>query len=137
VRQQIVRTIQQAMANTVKTVSEEIAKEATRTVEYTVRQLQMSVDSAQRTLQGYQREVITTQWKVVGVSIFTTIVSCVLIFWLLLPKPTLPLTNEQVHHLASGMALDRIWPKLSKKEQNHFIELEGEHHHQTESDEGQ
>jgi hypothetical protein len=58
---------------------------------------------------------------VMGVSAFATIVTCLLLVWLIIPKPTLPLTSSQIMNLRSGQLTN--WPKLSKKEQQHWIEL--------------
>jgi hypothetical protein len=64
-----------------------------------------------------------TQWKVIGIGAFTTIVTCLLLVWLIIPKPTLPLTNSQIMNLHSGQLTNKVWPKLSKKEQQHWLDL--------------
>jgi hypothetical protein len=67
-------------------------------------------------LTQYEGEIIATQWKVISISVFTTIVTCLLLVWLLIPKPTFPF--KQIKYLNSGMMMELFWPKLSKKEQH-------------------
>jgi hypothetical protein len=49
--------------------------------------------------------------------------------WLLIPKPTFPLNNKQIKYLNSGMMMELFWPKLSKKEQQHWLELANQIEH--------
>lgn len=44
-----------------------------------------------------------------------------MIVWLLMPKPTLPLTSNQLRYLVTGETFNEIWPKLSKEEKARFI----------------
>lgn len=129
VREQIRVSIQNAISSSAKTIGEEIGKEANRATENTVRQLANATEKTEQTLRHYQSEVITTQWKVIGISVFTTIVTCLLLVWLLIPKPTLPLTDAQVKDLYSGQAMDAVWPQLSKQEQQHWLALANQAEH--------
>lgn len=138
VREQIRVSIQNAISSSAKTIGEEIGKEANRATENTVRQLANATEKTEQTLRHYQSEVITTQWKVIGISVFTTIVTCLLLVWLLIPKPTLPLTDAQVKDLYSGQAMDAVWPQLSKQEQQHWLELANQAEHpENGSDDGE
>lgn len=123
VRQQILTSIQNTTTSAVKTISEEIGKEATRAVESTARQLTNSVEQTQRTLGAYQQEVVTTQWKVILTTAVTTIATCLLLVWLLMPKPTLPLTDDQIKDMYGGKLMTLVWPKLSEKERKHWKAL--------------
>lgn len=126
VRQQIISSIQNANTNAVKTISEEIGKEATQAVENTARQLSHRVEQVQKTLGAYQNEVAKTQWQIILTTMLTSIVTCLLLVWLLIPKPTLPLTEEQLNYLGNGKMLELVWPKLSKQEQQHWLKLADE-----------
>ena len=123
VREQILVSIQNATSNAAKTIGEEVGKEAIRATESIARQLATSSEKAEQILQHYQCEVVTTQWKVIGISVFTTMITCLLLVWLLIPKPTLPLRDEQIHYLENGMMMERVWPKLSQKEHQHWLVL--------------
>ena len=123
VRQQIINSIESASKSTLKSIGTEIGKEATRAVEDTARQLSISTEAAQRTLTAYQHEVVMAQWKVILTTAITTIATCLLLVWLLIPKATLPLTDDQVKDLRGGQLMSLVWPKLSKKEQDHWLAL--------------
>jgi len=99
----------------VQYLGQEIAREAARGVESTTHELVGCVDKAKLTLDRYEEEVITTQWKVILMSVITTIATCLLLVWLLIPTPTLPLTKEQINDLAKGQMMTLVWPKLTKK----------------------
>jgi hypothetical protein len=126
VRQQIVTSIQNAAAGVAKTVAEATAKEATRATEAIAEQLAIVTQQAKNTLNHYQADVVANQWKIMGVTAVTTIITCLLLVWLLIPKPTLPLSNEQIKYLNSGIMMELVWPKLTKKEQQHWLELANE-----------
>ncbi len=58
-----------------------------------------------------------------GITIGTAIITSLFIVWLLIPKPTLPLTDEQIVDYQNGQLFSKVWTKLSKKEQKHLKEL--------------
>ncbi len=126
VRQQIVASIHNAAAGVAKTVAEATAKEATRATEAITQQLTRVTQQAENTLNHYQADVITNQWKLIGITAITTIITCLLLVWLLIPKPTLPLSNEQITYLNSGIMMELVWPKLTKKEQDRWLKLADE-----------
>jgi hypothetical protein len=74
----------------------------------------------------YQADVVANQWKIIGVTAVTTIITCLLLVWLLIPKPTLPLSNEQLKYLNSGVMMELVWPKLTEKEQTYWLKLANE-----------
>ena len=123
VRQAIITSIQQASTHVAKTVAEETSKEATRATEKLTQQLAHAVRDAEANLKVYQQEVIAWQWKVIGITMVTTLATCLLLVWLLIPKPTLPLSNEQIKYLNNGVLMEIVWPKLSKKEKDELMKL--------------
>jgi hypothetical protein len=129
VRQHLVVSIQNTTSSVAKKIGEEIGKEASRVTEQVAHQLAQVSEKTKRTLTQYEGEIIATQWKVISISVFTTIVTCLLLVWLLIPKPTFPLNNKQIKYLNSGMMMELVWPKLSKKEQQHWLELANQIEH--------
>jgi hypothetical protein len=119
------KSIRDAASNVVNLMGEEISKGALSATELVVKDLARTTEKAENTLACYQKEVVTTQWKVIGISVLTTIATSLLLVWLLIPKPTqiLPFTNTQIKELYDGKLLALVWPKLSKKEQDHWLEL--------------
>jgi hypothetical protein len=89
----------------------------------TVKKLDNAVDTADGVLSHYQSSHHSMQWKIIGATAITSIVASLLIVWCLMPKPVLPLSNNQIKYLTSGMMMEFVWPKLSKKEQQHWQTL--------------
>lgn len=126
VRQQLLGSVQTSAREAIKTISETIGKEATGAVEATARQLANTVEKVQQTLTAYQYEVVNTQWKIILSTMVTTLAASLLIFWLFMPKPVLPLTDKQIKDLRSGQLMSLVWPKLSQQERQHWLKLADE-----------
>jgi hypothetical protein len=59
-----------------------------------------------------------SKWKIIGTAVLSSVITGLLSIWLLIPKPVLPLTSEQIGYLQQGQMLVQMWPKLTKKEQD-------------------
>lgn len=105
-----------------KGLGEKIGKEAARTTEFVARQLAKASYEAQDLLKNYHTHLLRSHWRTIGVSIFTTITTCLLLVWLVIPKPTL-MSNEQIKLLHKGMQMEAGWHKLSSWEQAHWKAL--------------
>lgn len=123
VKKQIIASIQNSTTKAVEIISERIGQEATREVEDITRKLKDEVWQAQRLLNDYQQEVINSQWKTILIAACTTVATCFLVVWLLMPKATLPLTTKQIDDLNNGQIIRLIWPTLSKEEKEHLNKL--------------
>lgn len=123
VRQKVIDSIHNVAVNVGKTIGEEARKASLRATESIVHELSQSVYSAKSVLRDYQTEVITTQWKIIGIGAIVTILTCFLIFKLLMPSPMLPLSDKQIEYLHSGEMMELVWPKLSKKDKEHWEKL--------------
>ena len=123
VQQYLNRSINAAASHVASIISKQSAEAATKGAESIVRKLEIATTNAQIALQQYRQGLVKSQWKVIGVAATTTIATCFLVFWLLTPKPVLPLTYTQIVSLSNGMAMSRIWPQLSAKEKAHWNEL--------------
>ena len=135
VRQKISHSIENASSSAVKLMGEEISKEAARSVKDTTRQLSTTVEAAERTLNAYQNELVTIGWKVILTTMVTSVVTCLLLVWLLIPKATLPLTDQQLMFLNEGQLTATVWPKLSQKEQQRWQALADQTEHPQQTDE--
>lgn len=129
VRQQLLVSIQNIISGATKKIGEEIGKEANRATEHVTQQLTHTVQCAQQTLDTYQREVVTTQWKIIAISALTTVATCFLLVWLLIPRPALPLTDDQIKDMYGGKLMALVWPKLTKSEQQHWLQLADQAQH--------
>jgi len=127
VREHLTLSIRNATVNATREISEKIGKEATSATEKSAQRLMQVTDVAERTLRHYQSEIIASQWKIILISVVTAITCSLLVVWLLvkilMPAPILPLSNKQIEYLNSGMMMEKVWPKLSKKEQEQWREL--------------
>lgn len=117
---QLEESIKNATAKIEKTIGEKIVEVSTEKTKYITDELKSAARNAQSVLEQYKREVINTHWKIIGISFLATIVTCFLIVWFLMPKPTLPLTEQQINNMYAGQLLKLAWPKLTKKEQDHL-----------------
>ena len=133
VRQQLANTIQTTTQETVKTLSGVISREARQAIDKTAFSLDAKVHHATQVLSAYKDEVINTQWKVIVTTVITTVATCLLAVWLLIPAPTLPLTETQVKELYGGQMMNQVWPKLTKKERRHWLALRHQIEHPEEA----
>jgi hypothetical protein len=123
VRLELLTSIQNATSSAFEKIGETIGQEATRATDHIAKQLAQVTDRTERTLTRYESETIATQWKIIGVSVVTTVLTSLLLVWLLIPKPTSPLTDEQLLTYQNGITMEKFWDKISKKEQNRLINL--------------
>jgi len=123
VRRHIVSSIQRSTVDAANVISEKIRQEANHAIENTVQQLADAVERAERVLHAQQKNIRTNQWKIITCTVLTTLAASLLLVWLLMPKPVLPLTPKQMTYLSNGQAMEVIWPTLSKKERAHFLKL--------------
>lgn len=103
-------------------IAEKVTQESTRTTANLITKLEETVRTAQVRFTTYEREITMGQWKGLLMTIGTAIATSLLLVWLLLPKPTLPLSDAQITNLYQGQLVNIVWPKLSMKEQKYFIQ---------------
>jgi hypothetical protein len=123
VRKDIHESIHTQAKNMATYVGRSLGDAAIKEVEPTVKKLREVAYDASDRLSHYQADHKLSSWKTIGMTAFSSIVVSLLIVWGLMPKPTLPLTGEQIKLLQSGQLMARVWPKLSKKEQQHWQAL--------------
>jgi exonuclease VII large subunit len=123
VRRKIEESISIASNQVGRIVSEEANKSALNQVKHTVDQLEATVERARKAILTYEREVVSMHWKVIIGAVITTVLTCVFLVWLVIPKPAVPMTNDQVRVLTNGKLFDVIWPKLTEKEQERWHQI--------------
>ena len=100
-----------------------IADAARREVIPTVKKLETAMDATSNHLQRYQSELRSKDLKMIGLTAVTTLLTSLLIVFFLMPKPVMPITDQQIEYLKFGESLRYVWPKLSKTEQEHIKKL--------------
>jgi hypothetical protein len=114
VRYRLVTSIQSEISKSSERIGEEVGKGAIHATEKIIKELSYVTEKTANTLAQYKAEIITTPWKVISATVLTTMMTSLLLVWMLIPKPTLPLTNEQLKFLNDGIIKALIWSKLSK-----------------------
>lgn len=129
VRQEIAVNIRQAAAKAAQTVGKELQEVATPSMEEAKKRLIAAAERAEQVIQQTQRDAKSMVWfSILGLFALPIIVS-LLTVWLLIPKPTYPLTDRQLTLLTTGYQISQIWDKLSKKEQARLGKLSDEAEH--------
>ncbi len=123
VRQQLLSSISKASNAMAEKVGTNVSQSATKAVDETASKLNQVVDHATVVLNAYRTEVQGNHWKIIAASFVTTIITSIIIVFLLIPKPSLPLTDDQLNTYNNGHFFSEFWPKLSKKEQKHLMDL--------------
>jgi hypothetical protein len=102
-----------AMNNIEKSIAEKFGKS---NEEFINKNMQIS-QLIESVIEEFHAERKQFPWKIFSVAILSGILSSFLMTWILMPKPTLPLTTEQISYLQEGQMLVQMWPKLTKQEQ--------------------
>lgn len=123
VKEEINTSIENAAKNMATYVGRSIGDAAHKEVEPTVQKLKDVTYDAGNTLSRYQATLDLTQWKIIGVTVFSTVLASLLIVKFLMPKPTVPLTNDQIATYQSGVILESVWPKLSTHQKQWILDV--------------
>lgn len=127
IEEKIIGGVRNSIRNETKDIAAHVGKTigdfATREAEMTVRELHKIVVRTENLLSWYQSSLSISNLRVIVMIILSAFFTSILTVWFLAPKSTLPLTEKQIGFLNSGFMMDRVWPKLTKKEQDHWIAL--------------
>ena len=74
----------------------------------------------------YQASQELSQWKIIIVTVFSTVLVSSLIVKFLMPTPMLPLTEQQMQVYELGKTFSGVWPTLSKEKQKWFLNTAAE-----------
>jgi hypothetical protein len=114
---QIRGSIQQASTQIVQSVRQEARVLMEEKIHSQVERLDQMLGKTERLLRDYGTQTRREKWKISGAAILSGLVVALgvgmLIAKLLMPAPTIPLTNDQYKTLVNGMIYERVWPKLS------------------------
>ena len=64
-----------------------------------------------------------SHWKLIAITVLSSIVTSLLIVWWLMPAPTVPLTDAQIMTYQNGKMLELFWPKLAKRQQQWLLDI--------------
>lgn len=123
VKEELTKFITSAVKSVEQTLGQELKVSANEQVRVTVDMLNLATKRAIDVMNAHQKIQQKNEWKSISLTISTAIVTSLLIVWILIPKHTLPLTEEQMHYLTGGMIVSEIFTKLSPREQKHIKDL--------------
>lgn len=126
VRKALANHIQAASKQVGAELGEEASKAAVKQVEYALDQLQRGINNTHHLLEQATQEAKFSLLRSISIAIATGIIAGLLTVWLFIPKPTLPLTDEQMKAYRLGTVVYKAWPQLKKAEQDKIFKLAGE-----------
>jgi len=121
VRNDIRTSVRQEAENTAVYFSKTIGEAVHKEIEPTVRKLRDVVDESERALSCYQTSIGFANWYILVLSISSSIFVSLFIVWLLMPRPTLPLTDLQLKKYELGEEFSEVWQTLPKAKKDWFL----------------
>jgi hypothetical protein len=125
IRKDLAGNIEEAFLKVQDKVSEVVSKASVKRMDESFKELERIFRDVAQQLK-HQKEAVQLRygfWQTVIIAISGSIMASLFLVWLLIPQPTLPLTNKQISELKVGHILGNAWTKLDKAEQDRIIEL--------------
>lgn len=82
-----------------------------------------SAQHAKNIFSEYQSSLNWSHWKLIALTVLSSIVTSLLIVFWVMPKPTLPLTDTQIATYQHGLMLNSFWDKLTARQKNWLLNL--------------
>ena len=121
--QQIAAGIYKAAQDMSLRATKDFISDSKKEIESLSSDLSRTLQKTTDTLNHYQKnESSNTLWIMLTAFIMPIVVSLLIVF-LLTPKPTLPLTDQQMLTYQNGQFFNSFWGKLSKQEQKRLTGL--------------
>jgi hypothetical protein len=122
-KKQVTQSISQASAAMAEKAAREFKMAVTGDVEYASQRLKDAAEKSVDQLEKLKRDQ-SERSMMFSIGLFVLpIIASLLIFWLLSPKPALPLSGQQISIYEDGQMLDGFWSKLNKKQQEFLADL--------------
>ena len=97
-----------------------VGEAAKKAIGPTVEQLKVATEEVSQALSDYRWHRRFSYWVGMGSMMFAALGVSAFIMHVLMPAPTLPLTDRQMSYCSIGEELLTIWPTLSKETQAEF-----------------
>ena len=122
-RKQVTQSISEASTSMAEKSAREFKAAVMSDVEYASERLKDATDKSVSQLEELaSNQSNSTIMFSIGLFVLPIIAS-LLIFWVLSPKPMMPMTDQQFSTYQDGQLLDGFWSKLNKKQQKFLTEL--------------
>jgi hypothetical protein len=123
IRKRIQDCIKESANAAMNNIEQSIVEKASKSNEEFINKTMQISQSIESSIKEFHAEKKKFPWKICSFAILSGILSSFLMTWIILPKPTLPLTTEQISYLQEGQMLVQMWPKLTKQEQTRLKAL--------------
>lgn len=117
VRQNLSESVRRAAGSMVDNINENIGSSVTSSVNATAKELNYKLKDFYQALGSCKEEMQISQIKTFLVMMGASIVSSLLIVWLLVPKPIMPLSGDNMQTYSAGIDIQALWPKFSRRMQ--------------------
>ena len=122
-KRQVTQSINQASISMAEKAAQEFKTAVLCDVEYASKRLQEATVKSIDQLEELARQKSNSSILLSTGLFVLPIIASLLIFWFLSPKPTLPLSAQQLSTYRAGQVLETFFPKLNKKQQMWLMEL--------------
>ena len=126
IREQVQSSIRNAGSQIAQVVKQETNLLMTEAVYGQVNRLSQVVRDAESILQDHRSQTRWQQWKMLGITLVVAVGVGVLVSWLFMPAPIIPLSDSQQTTLWHGYVYDAVWPKLPAEDQEDWKQIENE-----------
>lgn len=117
IRRQIAMSIQAATKNLGNHLGEEAKKAMFTAVNDIACQLNHAADKTHQVLKEAQEQAQDNVWKRLLWTVLCSVLASLACVWLLMPKPTLPLTKAELELYQLGNTVNRLMANLTEREQ--------------------
>lgn len=118
IRKRIQHCIKESADIQMQQIADSVVDKTTHIIESSHVKMEQICQSMEATLTDLRTDKKQFSWKIMAAVVIGSILSSLFSAWLMLPKPTLPLTDDQINYLQTGQTLMQMWPKLTKKEKD-------------------
>jgi hypothetical protein len=117
VREKLIEAVRRSASVMVDNINDNVGHSVTSAVNETAKDLNHMLKDFYQSLTAYKEEMQNSNLRTILITMGTAIVSSLLIVWLLIPKPIMPLSGDDMNIYLRGLNFGNLWPKLSRRTQ--------------------
>ena len=123
----VIAKLKKSLDQTTASISERVHVSVSHAVDSSLdgsaRKIKDAAQYAQNIFSEYQSSLNWSHWKLIALTVLSSIVTSLLIVWWVMPKPILPLTDTQIATYQHGLMLNSFWDKLTTRQKNWLLNL--------------
>lgn len=121
----VIEKLKKSLNDTTVTISnmlyDAVSHSVDRSLDNSVRKIKESAHYAENVFSEYKSSLNLSHWKLVAITALSSITASLLIVWFLMPKPTLPLTYDDMKIYKLGKTFSELWPILPEDKKKWFL----------------